>query len=122
MRIYLFIILAVIQFTAFSQNDLEKMNDLGRISIFPVLDEMPEVPPTCKKLLLNKMKLAASKSGLASSNNRFIMYASLIVISENVTSTMPVMNTVEVELNLYIADNNTKTIFSSNSANLRGVG
>jgi hypothetical protein len=114
--------LATIQLLVFSQNDLEKMNDLGRISIFPVLDEMPEVPKSCKKLLLNKMKLAASKNGLASFNNRFIMYASLIVVSENVTSTMPVMNTVEVDLNLYIADNNTSTVFSSITANLRGVG
>ena len=122
MRIYLLIILAVIQFTAFSQNNLEKMNDLGRISIFPVLEDMQEIPLTCKKLLLNKMKSAASTSGLASNNNRFIMYGSLIIISENVTSTIPAMHTIEVILNLYIADNNTNTIFSSTTANLRGVG
>jgi len=120
--ILLFLFLTSVPFFSSAQNELTKTDDLGRISIAPVLGELVDVPASSKKLLLSKMKQIASKSGLASFNNRFIMFCSLDVISNNITATTPIMHSYELNVTLYIADNMTKSIYSSTNTTLRGVG
>lgn len=117
--------LVVLLFTAFTlkaQNNLGKSDDVARIAIAPIVGNIPDMPPAAERILLNKMGQIASKNGMASAGNRFIMYPHVSIMSQDITPTAPPMHAYNLDITLYIADNVTQTIFSSTTIALKGVG
>tara|TARA_B100000767_G_scaffold255737_1_gene262176 strand:- start:1180 stop:2271 length:1092 start_codon:yes stop_codon:yes gene_type:complete len=105
-----------------AQNKLGKNNDVGRIAIYPVIGNIPDMPVSAEKMLVNKMGQIVSKNGMASYGNRFIMYPHVTIMSQNITATAPPMHAYNLDITLYIADNMTQSIFSSTTLSLKGVG
>jgi hypothetical protein len=104
------------------QNKLGKADDMGRIAICPVVGSIPDMPASAEKMLLIRMGQITTKSGMASYGNRFIMYPHVTIMSQDITPTLPPMHAYNLDVSLYIADNMTKTIFSSATVSLKGVG
>jgi len=105
-----------------AQNKLEKKDDVGRIAICPVIGNIPDMPASAERMLLNKMGQIAAKNGMASYGNRFIMYPHITIMSQDITATAPPMHAYNLDVTLYIADNMTQSIFSSTTISLKGVG
>jgi len=105
-----------------AQNKLGKTDDVGRIAICPVVGSIPDMPASAERMLLNKMGQIASKNGMASYGNRFIMYPHVTIMSQDITATAPPMHAYNLDITLYIADNMTQSIFSSTTIPLKGVG
>ena len=117
--------LVILLFSALNleaQNKLGKNNDVGRIAICPVVGNIPDMPVSAEKMLVNKMGQIVSKNGMASYGNRFIMYPHVTIMSQNITATAPPMHAYNLDITLYIADNMTQSIFSSTTLSLKGVG
>jgi len=105
-----------------AQNKLGKIDDAGRIAIAPIVGSIPDMPASAERMLLNKMGQIASKNGMASAGNRFIMYPHVTIMSQDITPTAPPMHAYNLDVTLYIADNITQSIFSSTTISLKGVG
>jgi len=105
-----------------AQNNLGKTDDVGRISICPVVGYIPDMPASAERTLLNKMGQITSKNGMASAGNRFIMYPHVSIVTQDITATAPPMHAYNLDVTLYIADNITQSIFSSATISLKGVG
>ena len=118
----LLISLLFIGFNSNAQNKLGKTDDVGRIAIAPVVGSIPDMPTSAERMLLNKMGQIATKNGMASYGNRFIMYPHVTIISQDITPTLPPMHAYNLDVTLYIADNMTQSIFSSTTLSLKGVG
>jgi len=119
------LILAVFLFVGLNlnaQNKLGKKDDVGRIAICPVVGNIPDMPASAERMLLNKMGQIATKNGMASYGNRFIMYPHVTIMSQDITATAPPMHAYNLDVTLYIADNMTQSIFSSTTISLKGVG
>jgi len=108
--------------TTQAQNKLGKSDDVGRIAICPVVGNIPDMPASAEKMLLNKMGQIASKNGIASYGNRFIMYPHVTIMSQDITPTAPPMHSYTLDVTLYIADNHTRSIFASATVELTGIG
>ena len=105
-----------------AQNNLGSTDDIGRIAICPVIGNIPDMPRSAEKLLLTRMAQIASKNGMASFGNRFIMFPKVHIMSQDITATAPPMHAYNLDATLYVADNVTKQIFSSTTISLKGVG
>ena len=115
-------LLLVFGISVYGQNNLGKTDDVSRIAIAPVIGNIPDMPASAERILLNKMGQIASKNGMASAGNRFIMYPHVSIMSQDITPTAPPMHAYNLDITLYIADNITQTIFSSTTIALKGVG
>lgn len=122
MRSLFSIIIISLALNLFAQNDQGKADDAGRIAICPVVGNIPDMPPAAEKILLTKMAQITTKNGMASFGNRFIMYPKVHIMSQDITPTAPPMHAYNLSVTMYIADNLTKTIFSSANLDLKGVG
>ena len=118
----LLVALLFVCFSVQAQNNLGKSDDVSRIAIAPVIGNIPDMPASAERILLNKMGQIASKNGMASAGNRFIMYPHVSIMSQDITATAPPMHAYNLDITLYIADNITQTIFSSTTIPLKGVG
>ena len=121
-NILIITLLLVFGISVNGQNKLGKTDDVGRIAIAPVVGSIPDMPASAERMLLNKMGQIASKNGMASAGNRFIMYPHVTIMSQDITPTAPPMHAYNLDVTLYIADNMTQSIFSSTTISLKGVG
>ncbi len=110
----------------YAQNDQGTLDDVGRISLNPVLSPSQDdnMPMSSKKLLLSKLRQIATKNGLGgtSMTPQFIITATVNVINKEITETAPPMIAYSLEANLYIVDYKRKTVLSNLTLELRGVG
>jgi hypothetical protein len=110
---------------AFAQNDLGTIDDIGRISLTPVLgNDLGDMPNEARNLLLSQIRQIAAKNGMGgtSTNPQFIITATTSVITKDVTSTAPPMIAYNLQVNLYIVDYVNKTILSNETIDVKGVG
>jgi hypothetical protein len=111
-------------FVLFSQNNLGKADDAGRISLVAVVsDQIEGTTPAARSNLQNKLNQIATKNGMGGNalNNRFIITANVVVLTKDITPTAPPMQAYTLEITLYIGDGIEGTLFSSISLNLKGV-
>jgi len=121
------LILAVVLFANFSfaQNDLDKLDDIGKISLTPVLPaSLADMPTEAANMLLNKLMLIAVKNGLGgvAIDPNFIITATVDVESKDVTSTAPPQIAMKLNINFYIVDYANKTTLAEFSRTAKGVG
>ena len=105
-----------------AQNNLGKTDDAGRIAIKTIVPNIPDMPVAARKTLLTKMSQIATKNGLASWGSRFIMWPRVDIIDQDVVASAPPKHSYTLNVSLRIADNLTKTIYSTADVELRGVG
>lgn len=103
-----------------AQNNLQKSDDLQRISIKPYFLKS-KFDSKDGNLLLSKMNKLLSKEGLSSYYSRYIMWPRVDVISQEPTTTAPVMYVTELDITFYIADNITKTVYNEINYTVKGV-
>lgn len=107
------------------QNNMGKTDDINRIAIAPVIIESAlEMPKGLDQYMMTKMRQMISLNGLSAINDAplFIIFPEIAVVDEQVTTTIPAMYIKEIEVNLVVADQYTKTAFSTVSYNLKGAG
>jgi hypothetical protein len=127
MKKIIFILISFIFVTnfTFAQNDLGKIDDVGRITLTPVLgNDLGNMPQEAQKLLLSQLTQIATKNGLGGTltNPQFIITATSSVITKDVTATAPPMIAYNLSINLYIVDYVNKTILSNETIEVKGVG
>lgn len=85
--------------------------------------EQAEVTPATKKNLENKLAqiILANGAGV-SSNSRFIITANVVVLSKDITPTVPPMQAYTLGVNLYIGDGMEGIKFSGCNVTVKGVG
>ncbi len=115
----------IILFLSLQMLAQETMNTL---TITPVVfsenSSHEQVSPRVKNLLKNKMRRVASKYGFSSgiTENRHIMFPDIQVLTKDIIPSAPPKVSLNVEFTFYIADYDTRTIYTSESFELMGVG
>jgi hypothetical protein len=108
----------------FSQNTMDKSNDVARISIAAYVPHQIEgIPEPAKDLLGNKLNQIVTQTGLGGVPNkeRFIMTANVNVLTKDITPTAPVMHAYTLQVTFYIGDGIEGTKFASHSVTLKGA-
>lgn len=125
-QILVIVVLSLLVSTfSMAQNDIGKMNDLGRIALNPYVPEMDEALPSGTRVNLeNKLGQIATRYGMGASElmPRFIISANVVLQSKEVTSTAPPMVAMVNDVTLYIGDGFEGKIFASTNVSVKGVG
>ncbi len=111
--------------TVDSQNSLGASDDVTRIAITPVVpDELTDIPQSAKLVLINRLQVLANTYGFGgfSLQPQFVLVAKPTVVEKQVSATVPVVIRIELETSLFLADVVTKTVFSTVSVNMQGIG
>jgi hypothetical protein len=108
-----------------AQNTVGKTEDAGRISLTPVVsDEISVLPAEAKNILANKLQQIATLNGLGgkSHNPWFVITANVAVFTKDIVAGPPQMISQNLEFTFYIADYRQKTVLSTVSISVKGVG
>ena len=108
-----------------AQNDLGKTEDLGRISLTPVIaDDASNMNEATIQILKTKLQQIATHNGLAAGNlnPRFIITTKINIVSKDIVAGPPQMVAQNIEAVIYIADYIEQKVYSTISLNLKGVG
>lgn len=82
-----------------------------------------DLAPAAESLLLNRMRQAALKNGLAAMDNQpYIVTTSVSVVDKQITGTSPAKWLVEIEAHFYIGNGVDGTLYASTAINRKGVG
>lgn len=115
--------LAAMTLPLFAQNETGKMDDAARIAITPYLEYTDNFNAEVTKQLKNKMNQILTKQGLAGEpGQRFIMVASISVLSEDIVVTTKEMYQYELEVAFIIGDGIEGTKFAMGSSTAKGLG
>lgn len=111
--------------SVFSQNNLKKADDLGRLSICSVVNLDPDkFSLESQEFLrekLNQVVVSRSMGGVYG-YTRFVLAASLQYISKNILPGTPTRHSYEIQLTLYLGDGVDGKLFSTSSIVLNGIG
>lgn len=116
-------LLLVLRLTA--QNDVGRLNDLGRIALNTYVPDLDgNLPAPTRANLENKLSQIATRYGMGASElmPRFIISANVVPLSKEVTSTAPPMVALVNDVTLYIGDGFDGKVFSSTNITAKGVG
>ncbi len=107
----------------FAQNSGGKTDDIGRISLTPIMpDQLGSITPAALKMLENKLGQIATQNGLGgSANKRFIITANVTELSKDVTPTAPPMIAYTLDVTIYVGDVMTRTKYGSTNVQVKGV-
>jgi|APCry1669188970_1035186.scaffolds.fasta_scaffold00234_13 hypothetical protein len=128
MRKMVIMILLVARFAILhlqAQNTLGKTEDLGRISLTPVVsDEITILPSEAKSFLVNKLQQIATMNGLGGKTHNpwFVITANVALLTKDIVAGPPQMIVQNLEFTFYIADYRQKTVLSTASLSVKGVG
>ncbi len=87
------------------------------------ISQETNLAPEAESLLLNRMRQAALKNGLAALDNQpYIMTTSVNVIDKQLTGTVPQKWLVELEIHFYIGNGVDGTLYASTAMNRKGIG
>jgi hypothetical protein len=112
-------------FSARSQNSLGKSDDIQRLSIAAIVPEKAgDVPGAARTILENKLRQIVIQNGLGASEygSRFAIVPGINILSKDITPSAPPLQALTVEIDFYIVDAETQTIFSQASVEFKGVG
>lgn len=121
----IFFILSVVLFTfrIYCQNSLSKSDDISRLIVSTYLPEQPNIPTQVNELLFQKLSDIVSAKGLGGSNSsRFIITANVVVVSKDITPTVPTQILYNLDVNFNIGDGFSGIKYSSVTKSYLGVG
>jgi len=110
---------------SYAQNDIGKLNDLGRIALNTHIPYQAEgLPEASRANLENKLTQIATRYGMGANEfmPRFIISANIVVQSKDYTSTVPPLLAMTAEVTLYIGDGIEGKVYTSTSVTTKGVG
>jgi len=101
-----------------------ELNDFGRIVLNTHIPDNTPIPHEARALLANKLNQMATHQGMGGSmaNPRFVITATVDIGTKDIIAGPPQMIAQQVSLTVYVGDAITKTLFSSLTLNLKGVG
>ena len=86
-------------------------------------DQIDGFPAMAKNNMLDKLSQIGMANGMGGNpGSRFIITANVVVMSKDITPTVPPMQAVTLGVTLYIGDGLEGTKFASQSVTLKGVG
>ncbi len=110
----------------YAQNEEGTLDDIGRISLTPVLSDNTDdnMTQSSKRMLLSKLRQIATKNGMAATSlsPQFLITETVNVLNKDITETVPPMISYTVEVNLYIVDYANQKVLSNVTLELRGAG
>ena len=112
-------------FNSFSQNTVEKADDISRICLSTYISgKIGNLTEEAKNLLVNKLNEITTKNGMGGGNgsSRFIITTSVSEITKDITASSPPIYQYELAVTLYIGDGIDGTKFSSYTFNVKGNG
>ena len=93
------------------------------IPLTAYISQETNLAPAAESLLLNRMRQAALKNGLAAMDNQpYIVTTSVSVIDKQVTGTTPAKWKVEIEAHFYIGNGVDGTLYASTALTRVGIG
>jgi len=120
------ILMACASFTLGAQNNMGKVDDLGRIAIVPyVTDQVENFPEIAKNNLRSKMAQILTKNGIAGSagfSSQFIMVPNVSVLSKDVVAGAPPKVAVNLEVAFFVGDGVNGVKYGSTAIYAKGVG
>ena len=120
-RIFLAAMLLCATLGLFAQNDMQKLYEV--IPLTPYISAETNMAPEAEALLLNRMRQATLKNGLAAMDNQvYIITTSVNVIDKQLTATVPQNWVVEVEVHFFIGNGIDGTLYASMALTRKGVG
>lgn len=123
MKIFLFSsLLLIVAFISIQAQP--KLDDFGRIVLNTFISDKLDLPSESKALLETKLSQIASNYGMGASdiNPRFIITASVNVISKDIIAGPPTMIVQNIDITLFIGDAFENKILSNLTLSLKGVG
>ncbi len=101
-----------------------KLDDFGRIVLNSYIADKAEIPTEAKSYLITKLNQISSSNGIGGSNvnPRFIITATISVLSKDIVAGPPQMIAQNLSITLYIGDAITNTVFTNTTINTKGVG
>ena len=124
-HILLLIFFGLITNLVLCQNNLGNADDDARIALNIFIPEQIEnIPAVAKSLLNDRVTQILTNYSLSGSNQngRFILLPTVSVIEKYVTSTIPSMIVLSLQISLYVGDGFQGIKFSTTSFSLKGVG
>jgi hypothetical protein len=121
----LFVISFFILPNTHGQNSMGASDDFARIAIAPTIPEaMHSLPKGTQDMLLGKMRQIIGLNGMSALDDAplFIMTPQLMVLSSDVTPTVPPMYTYNMEVVFNLADKYTGNVYATASQSLKGAG
>lgn len=111
--------------TSSAQNNLQKSDDFGRITLNTyVSDQIDYLPISAEGILVNKLNQIATYNGLGGSsyNPRFIITPNISILTKDITPTAPPMMALTLNVAFYIGDGLSGVLYESTSIQVKGVG
>ena len=124
MKILIFLVLFAITVSVPIKSQT-KLSDLGRIVLNSYIPQQMDLPNESKDLLKTKLIQIATNQGMGGSsdlNPRFIITASVNIISKNIIAGPPQMIAQNIDVTLFIGDAFENKIFSNLTIPLKGIG
>jgi hypothetical protein len=124
-KIVVYIMMLMLGFTSFAQNNESKTDDYQRIIINSyVPDQVEGISESVKNILNSMMDQIITSNGLgaASFSSQFIITPNVVVLTKDITPTAPVMIAMTLETAFIIGDGYNGTKFSSIYFESKGVG
>ena len=101
--------------------DNQKLYEI--IPLTPYISSETNMAPDAEALLLNRMRQATLKNGLAAMENQvYIITSSVNVLDKYLTGTVPQNWVVEVEVHFFIGNGVDGTLYASTALTRKGVG
>ncbi len=124
MKKIVIIFIGLISFNfGFNQNTLGSSDDIQRVALSVYLnDPMDNMNEEVELAVTEKLNEIVTTYAKGSYNSRFIVTAKVLEKSKNVTNTLPVMYSYNLQFNLYIGDGIEGIKYQSKSINSKGVG
>ncbi len=115
---------AVVSMTAIGQNKKGSLDDIGRIAIAAYVPSTSEMNSSVARVLESKLRAAITRQGMSavSLDNRFVITAAVNQISKDVTPTAPPMIAYNLDVDVFVADVMTQSIFGQVTFPVKGVG
>lgn len=119
------IIFAILSIYKLDAQEASNQSDINRLKFSVIVENNSnEIPLSSVALLSNKILNFINDNYLGSLDkyNRFIILATIDIVTKEIISSAPIMEAYVINLNLYLGDGIDGTLFSSTSITLRGVG
>jgi hypothetical protein len=122
---YFYLIPIFILNNLLSQNSQGKFDDISKIALTTFLsDESNNLMPEAKNILLTKLNEITTKNGIGANSisNRFIITANVIELTKDISTTIPLIYSYNLQVTFFIGDGIEGTKFASHSVELKGAG
>ena len=122
-QIYLIFCFGIQLINLYAQ-EVSKLNDFGRVALYPYVSEKSKLPEEAKTQLEIKLKQIASSYGMACSNTnpRFIITADISITTKDIIAGPPQQVSQNMDITLFVGDAIDNKIFSNIVISTNGVG